>query len=268
VPRRDLPLRVFRRIDDELQARALPRLRPRGPRATAPTDAGVITAALVGEFWGLDADRTLVRRVRDYHRDESPAPPAVHRTTFARRAANPRAVKPELHRRPAARLAAGDPAGLIDGLPPEVGRFARAASRERFTGPAEYGDDRAEERASYGFRPHPRASRAGVIEGFGPAPARAAELAARGVRFPAPFQRKSRGPDPERSARSSAIRYRPEAVDGRLAGRSRVKRVWARDLWHPTHRVTRRVLRRTAVAWLGVRAGLSPPTFDGLCPAA
>lgn len=297
MSRQDLLLHVFCLIDDELQALSLPRLRARGPRATALTDAEVITVELVGEFWGLDTDRNLVRHFRDYHPAEFPALARVHRTTFARRAANLWAVKQALHRRLADRLAAREPVWLIDSLPVEVCRFARATFCERFAGQADYGYDHAEKRTFYGFRLHLRASRDGVIEGFdlaparasdramldelaGPPgsvgigdrgywdPARAAELAARGVRFLAPFQHKSKDPTPERSAALSGIRYRLETVNGQLADRYRVKRVWARDLWHLTHRVTRKVLSHTAMVWLAVRSGLDPLSFDGLCPAA
>jgi hypothetical protein len=51
------------------------------------------------------------------------------------------------------------------------------------------------------------------------------------VRFVAPPANKSRDPDLPRSARLARIRYRIETVNGQLAGRYRVKRTWARDLW-------------------------------------
>src|SRR5690349_8128717 len=128
MTRQDLLLWVFCLIDDELKALGLTprRLRPRGPAATALTDAEVITMELVGEFWGLDADKAIYRHFRDYHPAEFPALAAVHRTTFARRAANLWAAKRAVWDRLARRLGAGQPVWLVDSLPVEACRFARA----------------------------------------------------------------------------------------------------------------------------------------------
>jgi hypothetical protein len=297
MPPQELLLWVFCLVDDELKALNLGRVRPRGPRATALADAEVIAIELVGEFWGLDADRALYRHFRAYHAAEFPALVRVHRTTFARQAANLWAVKQALHRRLADRLAAGEPVWLIDSLPVPVCQFARATFCRRFRGEADYGYDHCVKRTFYGFRLHLRASRGGVIRAFdlaparasdramldelaGPPgttgigdrgdwdPARAAALAAAGVRFRAPFQHASKDPDPARSARLSAIRYRLEAVNGQLAERYRVKRTWARDLWHLTGRVVRKVLSHTVMVWVAVENGLGPLAFDGLLPAA
>lgn len=136
----ELLLRVFCLVDDELQALNLTNPRARGP-APALTDAEVITIELVGEFWGLDADRALYRHFVAYHAAEFPALPTVHRTTFARQAANLWAVKQRLHRRPADRLTAGRTLWLVDSFPPPVCQFARATFCARFAGEAGYGYD-------------------------------------------------------------------------------------------------------------------------------
>jgi hypothetical protein len=39
------------------------------------------------------------------------------------------------------------------------------------------------------------------------------------------------------------------------------------DLWHLAHRVIRKVLSHTAMAWLCAKAGHAPPSFDRLCAA-
>ena len=105
----DILLHVFCLVDDEMKALDLPRLRRRGPRPTL-ADSEVITIELVGEFWGLDKDRDLVRHFRRYHAAEFPALARVHRTTFARQAANLWRVKQLIQERLAAKLAAGTPA--------------------------------------------------------------------------------------------------------------------------------------------------------------
>ena len=117
----DILLHVFCLVDDEMKALDLPRLRRRGPHPTL-SDSEVITIELVGEFWGLGKDRDLVRHFRRYHAAEFPALARVHRTTFARQAANlwraqaadPGAARGQAHRRHPA-LAGRQPADR--GLP-------------------------------------------------------------------------------------------------------------------------------------------------------
>jgi hypothetical protein len=296
MSRQDLLLWVFCLIDDELQALKLTHPRTRGPAPTL-TDAEVITIELVGEFRGLDADRAIIRHFRAYHAAEFPNVANVHRTTFARRAANLWAVKQTLHRRLADRLTAGRSLWPIDSFPLPVCQFARATFRRRFAGEADYGYDHCVKRTMYGFRVHLRTDAAGVIQRFEVAPARASdkavlpelagppgttgigdrgyyspelarELAGGGVRFLTPYLHASREPDPARAAALSAIRYRLETVNGQLADRYHAKRTWARDPWHLQSRVTRKVLSHTAMAWLTRRHGHHTLSFDDLQMAA
>jgi hypothetical protein len=282
----DLLLEVFCLIDDPMKALSLPKLRRRGPDPTL-TDSEVIAIELVGEFWGLDRDTALLRHFRAYHRPEFPALARVSRTTFARQAANLWRVKERLRERLAARLAAGQPVWLVDSLPVEACKFARARFCQRMRGTADYGYDHGIKRTFYGFRLHVRASRDGVILSYELAPARAGEkavlpelapppgttgigdrgyydpvlrdaLAAAGVRFLTPYLHKSKEPDPARAARLRAIRYRLETVNGQLTERYHMKRMWARDRWHLCHRVGRKVLSHTVMIGVAVR-NLRPP---------
>jgi hypothetical protein len=288
----ELLLHVFCLVDDELQALDLGRLRARGPRP-ALADSEVIAIELAGEFWGLDRDQDLVRHFRLYHRREFPALAGVHRTTFARQAANLWRVKQLLQQRLAGRLVGADPLWLADSLPLEACKFARATFCRRFRGQADYGYDHGIKRTFYGFRLHVRASRDGVILGYQLAPARASDkavlpelglpsgsvgigdrnywdpalrerLAAAGVALLAPYQHKSRDPDRARSARLAAVRYRVETVNGQLAERYRIKRTWAKDLWHLCHRIIRKVLSHTAAILVNVRAGHAPLQFAAM----
>jgi hypothetical protein len=291
----DLLLEVFCLVDDELQALNLGRLRARGP-APKLTDAEVLTMELVGAFWKLDCDRDLFRHFRQHYVAEFPALARLSRTTFARQAANLWRVKQLLQRRLATRLAGDDPLWLVDSLPLPACQFARATFCQRFRGVADYGYDHLLKRTFYGFRLHLRTSRDGVILACQLAPARASEkavlpeldllsgsvgigdrgywdpalrerLAAGGVQLLAPYQHKSKDPDPARSARLAAVRYRIETVNGQLTERYRIKRTWARDLWHLCHRVIRKVLSHTVSIWLTVRAGIAPLSFDRLMAA-
>src|SRR5688572_15889055 len=78
------------------------------------------------------------------------------------------------------------------------------------------------------------------------------ELAAEGVALLAPFKNKSKDPDPGRSRRLGRARWVIETAFGQLAERFHVKRTWARDLWHLSHRVIRKVLGHTVAVWMNI----------------
>jgi hypothetical protein len=292
----DFLLQVFCLVDDQLRALNLPRLRRRGPRP-ALADSEVLTIELVGEFWKLGTDRDLFRHFRRYHTAEFPALAGLHRTTFARQAANLWRLKQLLQQHLARQLAGGERLWLVDSLPIDACQFARATFCRRFAGQADYGYCHLRKRTFYGFRLHLRVSRAGVILAYQLASARhnekavlpelglpagsvgvgdrnywspelRARLAAGGVTLLAPYYHKSRDPDPARSRRLSAVRYRVEAVNGQLAERYGVKRTWAKDLWHLCHRIIRKVLSHTVMVWLAVQARVAPLSFDRLLEAA
>jgi Transposase DDE domain len=294
----DLLLEVFCLVDDELQALALGRLRQRGP-LPALTDAEVLTIEIVGEFWKLNTDRDLYRHFRQYHPKEFPALATLHRTSFARQAANLLRVKQLVQRRLAEKLAGLDGVWLADGMPVHACQFARATFCSRFAGQADYGYDHLIKRTFYGFRLHLRTTREGVILAYELAPARANEaavlpelgpppgstgigdrgyggtplreaMAEAGVRLLAPPRRKceDKPGDRGRAAVLASVRYRIETVNGQLAGRYEMKRTWARDLWHLCHRVARKILSHTVMIRLAVRHGFPPLSFDRLLPQA
>lgn len=280
-------------VDDPYRDPVRRPLRSRGPRTTALTGPEVITVERVGEFLGLDHDGGLLAPSRRYHAAELPALARIHRTTFARPAANPYAVKRQIHAHLASELAAGEPAWLVGGPPVEACRLARAKYCHRLKGDAAFGYDPAARDATYGFRPHARCTPAGAIVAFDLAPANVSgvamvdqlapppgsvgvgdrgywspparnALAAAGVARLAPFKNRSKGPDPRRSRRLSRARWAVETVFGQLAGRFRAERTWARDLWHLSHRVIRKGLGHTVAVWINRALGRRLLDFDGL----
>jgi hypothetical protein len=292
MPLSDFILRVFVLVDDLLKQLVPRPLRTRG-FAPTPADSEVIAIELVGEFLGLDRDRRLFAHFRRYHAAEFPGLLRVCRTTFARQAANLYAVKHALHRHLADRLAADDPIWLVDSLPVEACKFGRATYCKRLRGAAAFGYEHARRGTFYGLRLHARATRSGAIVAFDLAPANvsepamvgdlappggsvgigdrgywsprvASELAERGVRLLAPFQTKAHDPDPGRSARLSRARWIIETAFGQLAERYQVKRTWARDLWHLSHRVIRKVLSHTVAVWINLTLHRPALDLDGL----
>jgi Transposase DDE domain len=298
VTAQELLLEVFCLVDDELQGLKLGRIRRRGPMPTL-TDAEVITLEIVGEFWKLNTDRDIYRHFRAYHASEFPALARIHRTTFARQAANLMRFKQLIQQRLAEKLAGLDPVWLADSMPIHACQFARAKFCRRFAGLADYGYDHLIKRTFYGFRLHLRATREGVILGYELAPARVNEsvllaelappagstgigdrgygglplresMAESGVKLLAPPRRKceDRPGDKQRAAALASLRYRIETVNGQQSERFEMKRTWARDIWHLCHRVARKILSHTVMIGLTFRHGFSPLSFDRLLPAA
>jgi hypothetical protein len=291
----ELLLLVYCLVDDELKALHLDQPRHSGPDPTL-ADSEVITIEIVGEHLGIDRDAQLFWHFRHYHAAEFPALTQIHRTTFARQAANLWRVKQLLQGRLAEILAGANADWLVDSMPLPVCRFGRGGFCKGFRGQADFGYDCMQKQTYYGFRLHLRTSRRGVILAYQLASASAAdsvvlfelappsgtsgigdraywspevtaELQAMGVRLQAPFQTRKRDPDPARSRRLSRRRWRVETVNGQLADRCHIKRLWARDLWHLCHRVIRKILCHTVAVWLNVTAGLPHLSFAKLLAA-
>src|SRR5215218_8122832 len=274
---------VFCLIDDRTEDRAL---RARGPLPKL-SDAEVLTIEVVGEFLGLDTDEAIFRYFREHYGEWFPALRLIHRTTFARQAANLWKIKEHLWQE-LLTLAPHDPAfAICDSMPLPACLFARAYRCSRFRGEATFGKDSLLKQTFYGFRVHVRVCWPGLITRFSVAPANAhelsvvaelfegtsgllvgdrnyhspktkEELATIGVDLVAPYQHKSADPHPQASAFLSRLRYRIDTVFSQLAGRYSIKRVWARDMWHLASRLLRKVLSHTVAFLLNHRMG-NPP---------
>ena len=280
-----------------------PRLRPRGPEP-ALHDSEVIAMELAGEFMGVDTDEGIYAFFRRYHRGEFPALASVCRTTFARQAANLWRVKQLMLGRVFARLPAGEPgdgAGplwVLDSFPLRVCRFRRAPAHKLFRGAAAYGRDPTDggrEGRFFGFRVHLRACDRGFCAAAELAPgnvtdlplarelappggggvglgdrnywspdAQAALRRDRGFRLLAPFRKRGHDPWPRRAKLLSKLRQVIEPVIGQLAVRFNCQTTWARDLWHLTSRLARKLLSHTAAVLLNWRQGNPPLRLDML----
>ncbi len=281
-----LIIAVFCLVDDAL-ARVVPgRLRRRGPRP-ALCDSEVLTVEVVGEYLGLDRDTEVFAYFRRHYGHFFPALGRVHRTTFARQAANLWRVKEALWQR--LLLGAGcDPTwAMVDSFPLAVCRFARAPRSRTFRGEAGFGKDHSAKATIYGFRLHARVCWPGVVTRLSLALAGAADVALleeltdatagvclgdraywrpeshdwlrrQGVEMLVPFKKAASDPAPERSRAIASIRYRIETVFSQLCERLSAKRVWARDLWHLSSRLLRKVLAHTALVVLNREQGNEP----------
>jgi hypothetical protein len=287
---------VYCRVDELLgELRAHPdwtRVRRRGPAPTLD-DAEVLTMEAVGEFLGLDQDAAIYRYFRREHPRVFPALARIHRTTFVRQAANLWVVKEQLWRRLLDRVPHDPALSCVDSVPTPVCRFGRAYTCARFRGQAAFGRDTGSKATFYGFRHHLRITWPGVVAALSVAPANVhdrdlvpelvedavghvigdrnywdprltAELAPAGIALQAPFKKRASDPDPAGSRVLTRVRWRIETVASQLVERYHLKRIWARDAWHLTSRVLRKVLSHTLAVDLCLERGYPPLQFAQL----
>jgi hypothetical protein len=268
------------------------RVRTRGPAPTL-ADSEVLTMEVLGEFLGHDQDVAIFRYFRREHPDYFPALADVHRTTFTRQAANLWTVKEQVWARLRDRLPHDPALSFVDSIPVPVCRFGRSQRCRRFRGEAAYGYDQGSKTFFYGFRCHLRACWPGVAAAaqFAPAnisdlamapelvegavgqvlgdrnywdPLLREQLAAAGIDFCAPYRKRSEDPDPVGSKRLTRVRWRIETVAAQFVERYHLKRIWARDAWHLTSRVLRKVLSHTIAVFLCLERDLQPLQFAQL----
>jgi hypothetical protein len=262
------------------------RVRERGPLPRL-TDAEVLTIEIIGEYLGLDRERALLDYFRRHWSHYFPALQSVHRTTFTRQAANLWKVKERIWQH-LLEQTGGDPSwAMVDSFPVAVCRFARAPRCRSFRAEAGFGRDHTIKQTYYGFRLHVRVAWPGVITRFAVCAADVADLAVledlaeqsagscladrnywspdvherlaeQGVQMLVPFKKASHDPEPERSHAISSIRYRIETVFSQLCERFSIKRVWARDMWHLSSRLLRKVLAHTVAIVLNRAEGNEP----------
>jgi hypothetical protein len=268
------------------------RVRTRGP-APVLADSEVLTLEVVGEFLGLDQDMAIYQYFRREHPDWFPALGHLHRTTFVRHAANLWVVKEQVWRRLLDRVRYDPTLSFVDSVPMPVCRFGRAYRCARFRGQAAFGRDPGSKATFYGFRDHLRISWPGVVTALSVAPANVhdtavvpelvagavgqvigdrnywapkltAELAPAGIRLLAPFKKYATDPDPVGSTLLTRLRWRVETVAAQFVERFHLKRLWARDAWHLTSRVLRKVLSHTLAVGLCLEQGYPPLSFAQL----
>jgi len=279
----DFLIFVFCFVDDFLKGK---RLRRRGPQPTL-SDSEVLTMEIVGEFLGLETDKGIFTYFRRYWGDWFPALRRIHRTTFVRQAANLVGIKAQLWQA-LRQVLPYDPAlSIVDSAPLPVCRLARAYRCRRFAGQATYGYDEMSKQVFYGFRLHLRVAWPGVIVAAELAPAHVhdlhlvpelapptpgwllgdrnywsprlhTELRKQGVIMVTPYKsaKHERHPWPRWLTQK---RRRVETVLSQLIQRFKVRAMWARDLWHLSARLWRKILAHTFAVYFTWQQGLPSP---------
>ena len=278
---------VFCFVDDWLKGK---RLRQRGPQPTL-SDSEVITIEILGEFLGLETDAAIFRYFRRHYGECFPALKSIYRTTFVRQAANLMGVKALIWRDLTRRLPYEPLISIIDSAALPVCRLARAYRFRRFKWEADYGFDEMNKQIFYGFRLYLRIAYPGVIVGIELSPASAhdtqllpeltaqvqgwllgdrnywnpqlqEELRLRNLILLAPFKHRKKDPIPSLTRWLARKRRRIETVLSQLVQRFKLRAVWARDLWHLSSRLWRKILAHTFAVAFTWQYSLHPLRFS------
>jgi hypothetical protein len=145
-------------------------IRQRGPFPTL-SDSEVLTIEIVGVYAEELADKGIYRYFRRHYGEWFPALGEVHRTTFARQAANLWKVKEHLWQELLAETPHDRGFAICDSMSLAACLFARAYRCRRFRGEATFGKDTLLRQTFYGFRVHVRVCWPGLITRFSVAPA-------------------------------------------------------------------------------------------------
>lgn len=269
---------------------------PGRQRGFAPrlSDSEVLTMETVGEFLGIDAEKHLWQYFRRHWLPWFPR--LGSRSSFVRQAANLWCIKQILQEHLASSLGAyGAPVHIIDGFPLPVCHLARATRCRTFRDVSAKGYCATKDEYYWGLHGSLIISASGVITGK---TATAAPLDEREALFDVlpgiqglligdkgyisrPLQKELllyHQVDLETPLRRNMLDSRPsdfvtslvkvrrmvETVIGQLTEQFHIAKVRARDLWHLTSRINRKILAHTMGIYLNNLLGRAPLQFDGL----
>lgn len=298
MPLEDFIMTVFCLVDDYVEKLTKNiSLRKRGfpPKLS---DAEVIAMEVVGEFLGIDTDKGIWCYFKSHWLPLFPQ--LGSRSVFAKQAANLWEIKQEIQSLLAQELGGTtDTLHLADGFPMPICQFKRAHFSRIFKGEATFGYCASKGELYYGFKGNVAISSLGIITGITAAPAhfdereslweivrnlkkgllfadkgligkdyQAAIYQETGLHLETPLRNNmtdKRGKDASKWLTST--RRLVETVIGQLTEQFHIEKVRARDLWHLTNRITRKILSHTVGFLINKRLGNKPLQLEKLITA-
>lgn len=294
MPLEDFIIWMYCRVDDYLKILLKGgTLRSRG-FPPALSDSEVITMEIVGEFLGIDTDKGIWKYFKGHWQDFFPA--IGSRSNFAKQASNLWCLKQMIQEQLIGDLGStGEALHIIDGFPMPLCHFCRAKRCKLFRDveQATYGYCASKKENYYGFEGHIIMTKTGVITGYTvtkPNIEREAsfecvrnieglllgdkgyigtdysgELKRENIQLSVP-SRKNMSDDETPAFRKylNNTRRRVETVIGQLVGRFSLSKIRARDTWHLTNRVVRKVLSHTLAMVLLRERGLGIMALDNI----
>lgn len=290
----DFIIWMYCRVDDYLKIFVKGGiLRSRG-FPPALSDSEVITMEIVGEFLGIDTDKGIWKYFKDHWQHFFPA--IGSRSNFAKQASNLWCLKQMIQEQLIGDLGStGEALHIIDGFPMPLCHFRRAKRCKLFRDveQAAYGYCASKKENYYGFEGHVVITKTGVITGYAvtkPNIEREAsfecvrnikglllgdkgyigdhyseELKMENIQLSVP-SRKNMSDDETPAFRRylNNTRRRVETIIGQLVERFSLSKVRARDSWHLTNRVVRKVLSHTLAMALLRERGLGVMALDNI----
>ncbi len=272
------------------------KLRPRGfpPKLSAPE---LITMELVGEFLGKDSDKAIWYYFKTHWSHYFPT--LGSRSNFAKQSANLWHVKQLIHQHLLSTLQLKKVSThLIDGFPIPVCHYARSKRHRLFNTTAAFGYCASKDEKYYGFKGNLLTTDAGLIVNFTLTAANVDErtslfdvidgiennlLGDMGfigedlqqelaenfhIHLQTP-KRKNMFDDRDKQflKHMKDKRRLIETVIGQLVERFSITKIRARDLWHLTNRIGRKLLAHTVAAIINLNNRNKTIQFDGLIGA-
>lgn len=276
--------------------REITNVQPLRSKGFAPklTDAEVLTMEVVGEFMGMDTDKGIWEYFHSHWL--SYFPKLGSRCNFVRQAANLWKIKQVIQEKLAGYLGAFDEGiHMCDGFPMPTCQFKRAYFSKIFKGEAAYGYCASKDEKYFGFKGNVLIDSRGIITGLTVTAANIDErvslwdiidkikgniIADKGL-IGADFKeelQKCRGIELQTAVRGNmeetrsekfvkyliSTRRLVETVIGQLSERFHIEKVRARDTWHLTCRVARKILAHTVAIFINRQLGRAPLQFEGL----
>ena len=282
----DFIIHVYVLVDDWFKKEAVILRKSGFPPAFS--DAEVITLEIVGEYLGYDKDKSNWKYFHQHWLEWFPQLPT--RTTYVRQCANLWVVKQRLHSMLCEEMGVKESSvHRVDGFPIPLCNFRRANRCQLFQGEADYGHCASKNMTYYGFQALVIVSSVGVITGFTVMAANHDE--AEGVfeclstqkgllegdkgfirpilkedlancnqlNLQTPLRRNMNDSRPKTYVKElMRDRRLVETVIGQLTEQFNIQKLRARDRWHLTVRITRKILSHTMAVFLNVTAGRSP----------
>lgn len=269
--------------------------RPLRTRGYQPklSDSEVITMEIVGEFLGNDQDKSIWQYFRTHWLHWFPN--LGSRANFAKQSANLWKIKEQIAQQLVHQMGVDKSVvHSVDGFPIPVCKRTRAKRSRCFKNEAGYSYCAAKDEKYYGFRGHLVINGSGIITNFAFAKASIDErdvvpeltegltglligdkgyirpylrekLLRRKLVLQTPFKKNMKDNRPKKFIRLlMAIRRRIETVIGQLTERFHIQKVRARDWWHLSNRLSRKILAHIVCSFINCHLCRPATQFDGL----
>ena len=265
-------------------------LRTRG-FAPALSDTEIITMQIIGEFLGMDSDKSIWIYFKNNWLEWFPKLGSY--SNFCKHCANLWQVNQKIMSQLNHQYGS-DNIHFIDGFPIPVCSYTRGKRHKNFKEHASFSYCAAKQEKYYGFKAHIVINLSGMITGYTFAPAHCDERdvapeitqdihgllgADKGYLRPelkqyyekrytdlqTPFRKNMKDSRPKEAMKLlMKARRKIETVIGQLTDRFHIQRVRAKDLWHLTHRITRKILSHTICVVLNRKLGNPPIQLENL----